>query len=133
MDDKIIDILNKLSDGKTDVEKAIKDINNINYTKIEQLVPIKNAKKIKIYINAIDNEEGKNIKINIPALSLKFIKRIGTFAIKVALKHSNEDKSYTKYMNNDCIKHITDALSLMPPFEIVNIDSTDAKIHIYTI
>lgn len=133
MDDRFNDILIKLRDGKIDTNKAIKEIEDIQYISNTETKPNKCARKIKIYINAIDDENnGKNIKINLPALPLKFIKRIGLFGIKIAIKHSDKNNTTIDFAEIEKIKYIFDALTMLPPFEIVKIDSKDAKIHIYT-
>lgn len=133
MDDSINDILCKLRDGKIDVELAIKDIKNIKCKTDFGKMPSKNAKKIKIYINAIDDEKsGKSVKINLPALPLKLLKGIGVFGIKIAVKNADKNNTNINLEDIDKIKYIFDALTMLPPFEIVNIDSEDAKIHIYT-
>ncbi len=133
MDDRFNDILTKLRDGKIDTDKAIKEIENIQYITDTEIKPSKCARKIKIYINAIDDEKnGKNIKINLPALPLKFIKKIGLFGIKIAIKHSDKSNTTIDFAEIEKIKYIFDALTMLPPFEIVNIDSKDAKVHIYT-
>jgi len=133
MDDRINDILCKLQSGKINVETATKEIDNIKYQTDKEIKPAKCARKIKIYINAIDEDrDGKNIKINLPALPLKFIKRLGVFGIKIAIKHSDKSKTNINLAEIEKIKYIFDALTLLPPFEIVNIDSKDAKVHIYT-
>ena len=133
MNEKIDIVLNKLRNGEMDVNSAIKEIEEIEYKATNEISYIKCAKKIKIYINAIDNSEnGKSVKINLPALSLKFLKKLGTFGIKMAIKYADKDNSNINIKDFDKVKFVFDALSMLPPFEIVNIDSKDAKIHIYT-
>jgi hypothetical protein len=141
MDNKINDILYKLRDGSIDVNKTIKEIDSIQYDVRLKEVPKKRARKLKILINAIDDKDGKNFKLNLPGLPFWFLKSFCVPFIKFAVKHSgskgdkgdNGDK--IKGIKADDIKNlkfIFDALGQMPPFEIVNVDSKDAKVHIYT-
>ena len=133
MDDRCNDILTRLRDGKIDTDSAIKEINDLKYINNIEAKQTKFAKKIKIYINAIDEERnGKNVKINLPALPLKFIKKLGLFGIKIAIKYSDKSEHTIDFNEIEKIKYIFDALMLLPPFEIVSVDSKDAKIHIYT-
>ena len=133
MDDRFNDILARLNNGKIDADRAIKEIEDVQYNSDKAITQTKFAKKIKIYINAIDDERnGKNIKINLPALPLKFIKKLGLFGIKIAIKHADKSNTTIDFAEIEKIKYIFDTLMMLPPFEIVNIDSKEAKIHIYT-
>ena len=133
MNDKINDILCKLRDGKIDVSKTIKEIEDIEYERDNEIKSVKCARKIKIYINAIDEDmNGKNIKINLPAIPLKLIKGLSVFGLKIAIKHAKKDEKVIDLTEIEKVKYILDALTMLPPFEIVNVDSKEAKIHIYT-
>jgi hypothetical protein len=164
MENDMLEILNNISNKKCNVNNAIEKISNITFK--ENIVlndKIQYAKKLKIYINIIDDKkDSKRLKINLPAIPLKFLKRVGMFGIKIATKYSKNDnknsnhskfgfKITTKYLNIDTknsnqnkhiknmnfndlenVKYVFDALMMLPPFEIINVDSNDAKVHIYT-
>ncbi|QSX07054.1 hypothetical protein JYG23_06615 [Sedimentibacter sp. zth1] len=143
MENDMLEILNNVSNKKCNVDNAIKKISNITFK--ENIVSndkIQYAKKIKIYINVIDDKkDGKRLKINLPAISLKFLKRVGMFGIKIASKYSkndNKNSNQNEHIKNmsfndlENIKYVFDALVMLPPFEIINVDSNDAKVHIYT-
>ncbi len=133
MNDQLNEILRRLQDGKTDVDAAIKEIESIQYKNDIEISPKKRARKLKIYINAIDDKkDGKNIRINLPALPLRFIKRLSVFGLKIAIKHSDKKDTVIDLAEIEKVKYLFDALMLLPPFEIINVDSKDAKVHIYT-
>ncbi len=133
MNGQLNEILRRLQNGKTDVDAAIKEIESIQYKNDIEISPKKRARKLKIYINAIDDKkDGKNIRINLPALPLRFIKRLSVFGLKIAIKHSDKKDTVIDLAEIEKVKYLFDALMLLPPFEIINVDSKDAKVHIYT-
>lgn len=135
MDNKINDILYKLQDGTLDVNKTIKEIDSIKYDIGLKEEPKKRARKLKISINTIDDKDGKNFKLNLPGLPFWFLRSLCVPVIKFAIKQSGGKGDKIKNINIDDLKNVKfifDALSQMPPFEIVNVDSKDAKVHIYT-
>lgn len=133
MNDQLNKILHRLQDGKIDVDATIKEIESVRYKNDIEISPKKRARKLKIYINAIDDKkDGKNIRINLPALPLRFIKRLSVFGLKIAVKHSDKKDTVIDLAEIEKIKYLFDALMLLPPFEIINVDSKDAKVHIYT-
>lgn len=152
MENSISNILNNLSSGKCNVETAIKEINSIKPISIEENKTIINynenkkyARKIKIFVDAVSDEQNsKRVRINLPAISIRFIKRIIKFAAKIGIKYSNKNsmvneneaiKDGTELIDAkdlDKIFNLFDALTMLPPFEILNVDSPEAKVHIYT-
>lgn len=133
MNDQLNEILRRLRDGKIDVDATIKEIESVRHKDDIEISPKKRARKLKIYINAIDDKkDGKNIRINLPALPLRFIKRLSVFGLKIAIKHSDKKDTVIDLAEIEKVKYLFDALMLLPPFEIINVDSKDAKVHIYT-
>lgn len=144
MDNRINDILYKLQDGSIDVNKTIKEIESIQYDEEFKEESKKRARKLKIFINAIDDKNGKSFKLNLPGLPFWFLKSFCVPFINFAIKHSSSkgDKEDKENKGDDIkgikvddiknLKYIFDALGHMPPFEIVNVNSKDAKVHIYT-
>lgn len=132
MDNKINGILYKLQNGAIDVNTTIKEIESVQYDVEIKEKAKKRARKLKIFINTTDGKDGKNFKINLPGLPFWFLKSFCVPFIKFAMKHSNDKTKGFKIDDVKHIKHIFDALGQMPPFEIVSVDSKDAKVHIYT-
>ena len=143
MDSKINDILLKLQDGKIDVNKTVKEIESIHYDIDLKEDSKKRARKLKILINTIDDNDGKNFRLNLPGLPFWFLKSLCVPFIKFVVKHgsskgakeSNVKEDKVKNINVDDLKklkYVFEALGQLPPFEIVNIDSKDTKVHIYT-
>ncbi len=132
MDNKINGILCKLQDGAIDVNTTIKEIESIQYDVEIKEKSKKRARKLKIFINSIDSKDGKNFKINLPGLPFWFLKSFCVPIIKLAVKHNKDKVKGFKIDDVKHINHIFDALGQMPPFEIVSVDSKDAKVHIYT-
>lgn len=135
MESKINDILYKLQDGSIDVNKTIKEIDSIQYGIRLNEEPKKRAKKLKININTIDDKDGKNFKLNLPGIPFWLLKSLCVPFVKFAVKKSGSKADKVKNINIEDLKklkYIFIALGQMPPFEIVNVDSKDAKVHIYT-
>ncbi len=133
MESKINDILYKLQDGVIDVNKSIKEIDSVRY----DIVPIeeskKMARKLKVFINTSD--DGKSFKLNLPGIPFWLLKMFCGPIAKMIIKQNSGNEEKAKNINADDLnkfKFIFQALGQMPPFEIVNIDSKDAKIQIYT-
>lgn len=131
MDDRINDILLKLQNGKLDVDNTVKEIKSLKRSDVEEKHQRK-ASKLKIFIDATDDKSDKKVKLNLPGIPFWLIKSLSGPFIKFAMKHSGDKVNGIKPEYLKYLKHILNALSQMPPFEIVNVDAKDAKVHIYT-
>lgn len=137
MVDSLNKILCRLQNGTIDVDKTIREIENIDYSASIKEKPMKNARKLKVHITAIDNNEGGKVyKFNIPGLPFWMLKMFGSAFVKFTAKQSKKRYMGFKIDNVDnttqIVKSIIDALAKHPPFELVNVDSKDAKVHVYT-
>ena len=146
-DDRVNNILLKLQDCKVDVNKTIDEINNLECVSGDVIIKEKSqsrARKIKIYVDSFDDKSGKRTKINLPGIPFWLIKLIGVPFIKAAINSKEVEVPNDKIEKVEkakniglkaydvIIKKLLDELSEMPPFEIVSVDSKDAKVHIYT-
>lgn len=150
MESKINDILYKLQDCSIDVNRTIKEIDSIQYDVVPVEESKKRARKLKILINSIDDKDGKNFRLNLPGLPFWLLKSFCVPFISFITKHSGDAGKHEDQAKHEDqqkredkvkglkaediknIKFIIDALAQMPPFEIVNVDSKGAKVHIYT-
>lgn len=124
MIDQINNILNDLNNDLIDVNDAIKKINKIEYHD-NQIIANNKAKKIKIKIH--DKESNK--KINLPKFSIKFLSTMTSFGFKFVINKSDD---IPKNLDTKLVKNLLRELSNHPPFSLVEVESPEAEIQIYT-
>jgi len=104
----------KINETKNNVEELAIDINTN-----------KKAKKIKIKVHDKEN----NKKINLPALPMGILETFASVAYKLSLKYNRE---YTGKVADDEIIELFKTLRELPPFTLVDIDTEEARVEIYT-
>lgn len=122
---KISSKINDILEDEINYNTALKKINDLEIEDNNLKTRVLKARKIKIIVNDKEN----NKKINLPKLSLKFVKRMATFGIKIAKKYSNE---IPDNFSTDDLDQIINVLMEEPPFTIVEVNSPQADVLIYT-
>lgn len=117
--------INDILEGEISYDLALKKINDIKIKNNNIETKVLNAKKIKIIVN----DKANNKNINLPKLSLQFIKRMATNGIKIAKKYSND---IPDNFSTDDLEQIINVLMEEPPFTIVEVNSPQSDVLIYT-
>ncbi len=125
MDYEVNKKINDILKDEISYSTALKKINDIKIKDNNVKVQIVNARKIKILVHDKEN----NKKINLPKLSLKFVKHIAGFGLKIAKKYTNE---IPDNFSTDDFEQIINVLMEQPPFTIVEVNSPQADVLIYT-
>lgn len=125
MDYEVSNKINDIFKDEISYSTALKKINDIKIKDNNVKAKIVNARKIKILVHDKEN----NKKINLPKLSLKFVKHIAAFGLKIAKKYSNEIPD--NFSTSD-FEQIINVLMEEPPFTIVEVNSPQADVLIYT-
>lgn len=134
MKDDIYKIINDLYEDEITCDMALKYISELENKKLniksnqidkENNKKVERAKKLKIMVHDLEN----NKKINIPKLSIKFLTRISSFGINIAKKYSDEIPE--NFKEGD-LKKILEGLMDYPPYNIVDVETPEAIVHIYT-